>query len=509
MMKLRALPLALAAVAAAIPRMAAAQGELQVSSGASLGANPPAFAAIREADLRRDLAAMAADSFRGREAGTLDELRASMWLAERARAAGLQPAGDDGTFFQFWPMRRVRVASSSRVELGGRTLALWRQATLVQPTDASVDAPVVWVGTADSAALAAMDLRGRAVAAMLTPPRAVPPREISLWAWRYTRAALRDRADAIQARGAAAVLLVSDSVADAQFDVLSAYMDRGTYGIDSAGVEAPRPSRAPVVWLRAAMAEALRQPGQRLVARISSESFVYPSVNVVAMVPGSDRALRGEYVVFSGHQDHDGVRAPVAGDSIWNGADDNASVSVALLAIGRAFARQPGRRTALFVWHGAEERGLLGSRWFVAHPTVPRGALVAVLNGDMIGRNRPDSAALLGAVPPHRNSARLVQMALEANRRFTRFGLDTTWDAPTHPEFWYFRSDHLPYARAGVPAIFFTTLLHPDYHTPRDEAERIDYVKLARMTRWMYATGWMVAQTSERPRADPGFRLER
>jgi Zn-dependent M28 family amino/carboxypeptidase len=90
-----------------------------------------------------------------------------------------------------------------------------------------------------------------------------------------------------------------------------------------------------------------------------------------------------------------------ARDSIYNGADDNASVSVAMLAIGRAFARSPGRRSALFVWHGAEERGLLGSRWHAWHPTVPRDQIVAVLNADMIGGNHPDTAGLLGVQPPH------------------------------------------------------------------------------------------------------------
>jgi Zn-dependent M28 family amino/carboxypeptidase len=240
-----------------------------------------------------------------------------------------------------------------------------------------------------------------------------------------------------------------------------------------------------------------------------AESFVYPSVNVVAAVPGRDSAVRGGYVLFSGHQDHDGVRFAMNGDSIWNGADDNATVSVALLAIGRAFARAPGRRSALFVWHGAEERGLLGSRWYVAHPTVPRDSIVAVLNGDMIGRNAPDSAALLGVQPPHRNSPALVAAAYAANARTARFAIDTTWDRVSHPEGWYFRSDHLPYARAGIPAIFFTTLLHADYHTPRDEASRIDVAKLARMAQWMYATGWSVANAAQRPAVEPGFRLER
>jgi Zn-dependent M28 family amino/carboxypeptidase len=87
--------------------------------------------------------------------------------------------------------------------------------------------------------------------------------------------------------------------------------------------------------------------------------------------------------------------------------------------------------------------------------------------------------------------------------------IDTSWDDPRHPEGWYFRSDHLPYARAGIPALFFTTLLHPDYHTPEDEPERIDLDKLLRMTRWMHATGRAVAEAPERPGVDPGFRLER
>jgi Zn-dependent M28 family amino/carboxypeptidase len=224
-------------------------------------------------------------------------------------------------------------------------------------------------------------------------------------------------------------------------------------------------------------------------------------------VPGTDPALRGEYVLFSSHQDHDGVRYSVAGDSIWNGADDNASTSVALLAIARAWVKQPSKRSALFIFHGAEERGLLGSRYHVAHPVVPLDSIVAVLNGDMIGRNDPDTAALLGSQPPHRNSAALVEMAIEANQATSKFVIDSSWDRPSHPEGWYFRSDHVPYAERGVPALFFSTNLHSDYHTPRDEPERIDYEKLTRMTRWMYMTGWIAANAAERPAVDSGFVL--
>jgi Zn-dependent M28 family amino/carboxypeptidase len=199
----------------------------------------------------------------------------------------------------------------------------------------------------------------------------------------------------------------------------------------------------------------------------------------------------------------------VSGDSIWNGADDNATTAVALLAIGRAMSARPGRRSALFVWHGSEERGLMGSRWYVKHPTVPLKSIVAVLNGDMIGRNDPTAAALLGALPPHRNSPELVQIALDANQAVSRFVVDSSWDDPQHREGWYYRSDHLPYARAGVTALFFTTLLHADYHTPFDNPDRIDIAKLAKMTRWMYATGRAVAEADKAPVVDPAFKLER
>jgi Zn-dependent M28 family amino/carboxypeptidase len=265
----------------------------------------------------------------------------------------------------------------------------------------------------------------------------------------------------------------------------------------------------PTIWLRAGALAALEAPGARLAATLVFERFEYPSVNVVARVRGTDPAVAGQYVLFSAHQDHDGVKEPVAGDSIWNGADDNGSVSVGILAIGRAFVRRPARRSALFVWHGAEEKGLIGSRFHARHPVVPRDSIVAVLNADMIGANAPDTAALLGAQPPHLNSRELADLGLRANDLVTRFVIDSSWDRPSHPEGWYFRSDHVPYAQVGIPALYFSSLPHPRYHTPKDDPEHIDYGKLARMSRWMYTTGWLVANARERVRRLPGAKPER
>ncbi len=466
----------------------------------------PGLSAIRDADLRSDLFAMAGEGMRGREAGTADELRASGWLAEKAREAGLEPAGEDGTYFQWFPLRRIRQSATSRITVGGQSLVLWRDAAVMSTTNTSVSGAILWLGSAYDTT--AIDVRGRIVAMRGTAGRDSPPLESALAARRFGPRAVSQLSQPLLRRGATAVIVVADRELDRYFDLVATNNMRGSYAIED-GSEPRIPSGAPVFLLRSSFEPLVANGPAIMDARLTIDRFEYPSVNVIARVPGTDPALRGQVVIFSGHQDHDGVRAVIAGDSSWSGADDNATVSVALLAIARAYRQQPGRRTALFIWHGAEEKGLFGSRWHVEHPVVPRDSIVAVLNGDMIGRNHPDTAALLGSIPPHRNSTDLVAMAHEANRRVSAFVIDSTWDRTTHPEGWYFRSDHLPYARANIPAVFFTTLLHADYHTPFDNPERIDIAKLGRMTKWMYATGWLASNSPARPRMDPGFKLER
>ncbi len=500
----------LAALAAslAIAAPLAAQGTHPITP-------PAAMSAIRQQDLRRDLFTLAGDAMRGREAGTLDEMRASMRLADQMRQIGLVPRGQDGTFFQWWNMQRTRVSpGGTSVSIGGRPYALWTEVIPLSNSAASASAPTVFVTDLRDST---RDLGGKvAVAELTAPPAAAVRTTTNTYQYNYARAAIAQATRALTRRGAAGVILVAEPVTDSVFNDLAIVQARGIYDVVggvprfSRNPNAARPAPTttpPVVLVRRNTLDALRAGGQTADIRVAVESFESPSVNIIGEVRGTDPKLRNEYVIFSSHQDHDGVRFAVNGDSIWNGADDNASTSVALLAIARAWVKHPGKRSALFIFHGAEERGLLGSRYFVAHPVVPLDSIVAVLNGDMIGRNNPDTAALLGSQPPHRNSSALVQMALDANRAVSRFVIDSTWDRPTHPEGWYFRSDHVPYAERGVPSLFFTTNLHPDYHTPRDEPQRIDYAKLTRMTQWMYLTGWIAANAATPPARDAGFVL--
>lgn len=465
---------------------------------------------ITQADLKADLFTLAGDAMRGREGGTIDELTASMWIAERCRAIGLQPAGDNGTYFQFFPLERYRVSASSQVTFAGKVLRMGTDVVTDNIVQAAVDAPIVM---ASEDAVESADITGKALVFHYVKP-AVPaplPSQSSPNLASGLRVWLRGIQQKVQARNPAAlVAIVPDEERD-QWDRTAYTFPRGTYGLDPDGTAPPRvPARGlPLLYVRESALSVPLIPNARLNASIFTDSFQFPSVNIIAKVPGHDGRFANEYVIYSAHQDHDGVRYPVNGDNIWNGADDNASTAVALLAIGRAVAAAPGRRTSLFIWHGSEERGLMGSRWYVKHPTVPLQSIAAVLNGDMIGRNDPDSAALLGAAGPHRNSPELVDIALKANAAVTKFKIDSSWDDPQHREGWYYRSDHLSYARAGVPSIFFTTLLHADYHTPADNPDRIDFAKLTKMARWMYATGRAVADADKMPAVDPNFKLER
>lgn len=476
---------------------------LLLANTASFAQQKNGLAAIKESDLKRDLYALADDHFRGREAGTLDELKAAAWLADQARAANLKPAGDDGTYFQFYSMWRNRISPNSTISIGNRSLQLWKEAAIIQTAPAKVDADLVYIKDTDNNKT---DVKGKAVGLIVSfngdhdPYMKVNPR-------RYIIQLIKAKSAALIAQGAAAVFVVSDhTVEESFFPRYAINLSRGLYDIEG-GANASVTTKVPVIWLPEAFSDLVQQTGQRVHIDLTTERFEYPSVNVVAKAEGIDPKFKNEYVLYSGHTDHDGIRYKMAGDSIYNGADDNASVCVAMLAIGRAFKAKPAKRSILLVWHGAEERGLLGAYWYSKHPTVPKESIVAVLNGDMIGNNHPDSAALLGANPAHRNSPELVNAALTANNEGPKFKLDKAWDDPNHREGFYLRSDHIPYVKMGYPAIFFTTLTHPDYHTPRDKANTINYPKLKKMTDWMYMTGWKVAETPKKPALDPNFRL--
>ena len=234
--------------------------------------------------------------------------------------------------------------------------------------------------------------------------------------------------------------------------------------------------------------------GRRLTAQVHVSREQITGYNVVGMVRGATHP--GSYVAYGAHLDHVGIGEVVNGDSIYNGADDDGSGSMAVLALARAYAQGPrAGRSVLFVWHAGEEKGLLGSEWFTAHPTVPLDSIAAQLNADMIGRNHADSLYIVGPAAAPKGQSRLLGDVVDSvNSTATRpFIFNREWDSPIHPEQIYFRSDHYMYARKGVPIVFFTTGLHADYHKPSDDVAKIDFEKMVRVAELMRRAGWAVA----------------
>ncbi|MDZ7630320.1 MAG: M28 family peptidase [Gemmatimonadaceae bacterium] len=328
-------------------------------------------------------------------------MRASMWVAEQLRTIGVKPAGQDGSYFQWWNMLVTRVSTvSSSATIAGTPLTMWKDIVPLGQNIADAVGPTVWVGDGSDSTI---DVRGKiAVILMNTPPASSVRTTTNSPEVRYTQAAIAATTRRLQGRGAAAIVIIADSIGDLALEPLGIIRQRGTMDVIGganrfAGQQQPAPATAPrprVVptpsfLVPGRMAPMLRNTSVPAELHVAMERFETPSCNIVGIIPGTDPTLRNEYVLYSSHQDHDGVRYIIGRDSVWAGADDNGSVSVAILASARAFMRQPAKRSILIVFHGAEEKGLLGSRYHAAHPVVPLQQIVAVLNGDMIGRNHP------------------------------------------------------------------------------------------------------------------------
>ena len=273
--------------------------------------------------------------------------------------------------------------------------------------------------------------------------------------------------------------------------------------------------------------------------------------NVVGVIPGTDPRLRDTYVMFGAHYDHIGYQqtlgaggargaggaggagaagaggagaggapqpaaggcvgqsrdTPKPGDIINNGADDDGSGTVSIMAIAKAFATGPKpKRSLLFVWHAGEEAGLLGSRYMADYPEVPLDKVAAQLNIDMVGRNRcddPKESNTVYVVGSDRISTELHNMNEESNGSLEKpMKLDYEMNDPADPESIYTRSDHYSYASKGIPIIFYTTGLHRDYHYLTDEVSKIEFPKMAHIAQLVYSTGMKIANMDHFPVRD-------
>ncbi len=480
---------------------------------------------LSESALRARLFAFANDSMRGRRAGTPDNDRATDYIAAQFRAIGLEPAGENGTFFQNVPLREQMIPDSTvNISIGGRGL---RQMVDYLPRDNGQEAhkldgaQAIFGGfLGDTATLLA---GGAAVGKVVV--LALKPGQF---------AAVKSELEKRFAQSAA--------IAVANFDLLP-YGVRQTFA--SPSVTRPAPGLPAYFHISVALLTEIfgatpaelkvGASGATLHGGIKFDLTTIQSRNVVAILRGSDAALRHQFVAIGSHNDHEGTGPPVdadslrafnlevrrlhvAGgnepsaaarnairvdmdsirrlhpkprlDSVFNGADDDGSGTVAMIEIARALAASPNkpRRSILFVSHTAEEDGLVGSAYFTDHATVARDSIVAHINLDMIGRGSageesgggPDYLQVVGARRLSTQLGDLVESVSTEKQYGWKF--DYTVDAPGHRDQLYCRSDHFSYARFGIPVVFISTGNHADYHEVTDEPERLNYAKLAKVS---------------------------
>ncbi|MBC7910573.1 MAG: M20/M25/M40 family metallo-hydrolase, partial [Pyrinomonadaceae bacterium] len=274
---------------------------------------------------------------------------------------------------------------------------------------------------------------------------------------------------------------------------------------------------------------------KKATVKISTSVEKLSTQNVVGVLEGKDSVLKNEYVAIGAHYDHvgtgkpsnsEGMFAPGKGkdenDAIWNGADDDGSGTVAVLAMAEVFASNPRpKRSILFVWHAGEEKGLWGARYFTETPSASINIkqIVAQLNLDMIGRARaagdtnPANKELAATdeiyvIGSKMMSTELGELSERVNRGYLNLKFNYRYDAPDDPNQFFFRSDHFHYAQRGIPIIFYTDGEHEDYHRPSDSPDRIDYDQMLRVTRTIFMTATELADIKTRPRVDKKLPFE-
>lgn len=497
-----------------------------------------------------DVRALADDRMQGRETGTPGHDLAVEHVAERFAEAGLEPGGDDGSWFQRVPLLRASIGPEGarlEVRLGDDTAALRFEEQFVPMANfdrarAEVDAPAVFVGQAVHAPelghddFAGLDLRGKVAVLFGGAPDAFDDTR------RAFHGSIAEKLRAVEERGAVGAVIAGTAADEVRMPWArsAAGWDRPTMrlrGADGRAVDAT-PGLLVVARVSTAAADTLFAGGERSAAQLAAaarsgdkvgldlpvrvsmavNTRVEPleSRNVVGLLGGSDPELAGEYVVHTAHLDHVGLGLAVEGDEIYNGALDNA-LGVAIMteaARELATAGQPPRRPQFFVAVTAEEQGLLGSRWFARQPPIERGRLVANINLDM-----PVLMAPSRDVVPIGVEHSSLEGVVEAAAR--ELGIKVSPD-PFPEEATFVRSDQFSFVREGIPAVYLdggvepvdaerdpkvsaTWFMRNCYHRPCDQADLpIHYDDAARLARLSARIALGIAAADAAPAWNPG-----
>jgi len=517
---------------------------------------------ITAEQLKQFLTFIASDELEGRDTPSRGLDIAAKFIAFNLSRWGFKPAGDNGTYFQQIGLRRGQIdKDQTKVEFGGQSYKAIDD-FLPRPLLGKASGQLVYVGhgivvkSKNINAYEGIDVKDKIIVASPGAfPKGVQPTDLrgkpgEDFDTLYTYAGKHG------AKGIVMVPLPAQLTRWDQIGRMSLGGGRVTIDSPQGGDEGLPEIVASAKLLNAIFqgeqidgAEVLRQVAageftnsfalksdKQLTIEVKGSAESLPTQNVVAIWEGSDPALKEEYLAVGAHYDHVGVRPESDGgktdgwsryknflssagrlggsDKLWNGADDDGSGTTAVLAIAEALAKGPRpKRSLLLVWHAGEEKGLWGSDYVTDHPPVPLKQIIAQLNIDMIGRSKkagdtnsrnanltgPDEIYVIGS---KMMSSYLSEVSEQVNNSYLKLKFNYKYDAPNDPERLFYRSDHFNYAKKGIPIIFYFDGVHEDYHQAADHPDKIDYEKMEKVTRTVFATMWKLANSQARPKVD-------
>jgi len=499
---------------------------------------PTPLESIHADELREKVRYLASDDFMGRGNGTPELDRAADYIAGVFAESGLAPGGDNG-FFQEFRVDRLSIGEGNRLEVAARGVSFEVGRDFIPlpgTVDGDVAGPLVFAGYGMRAPgagyddLEDIDLSGRIAVVLEGYPRPGDPASPFNALTSENPSDIARKAENAEAAGALALVVVQGPLGGGATSIgyYAGAMQSGMSPRRSVMDLAPGVGNARIPVVVVSRSAALRlvpslESLQRAIdssfrtvsAEVASQAALtvrldrdpYTARNVVGIIEGSDPELRRQAIVVGAHYDHDGTD----GGRIWNGADDNASGTSALLELAEAFAldRPPARTVILSAW-AAEEKGMLGSRNYVREPPIPIGDTVAMFQIDMIGRNEehpanPREGFLLERAADNENALNLIGSVFSADLREVvedmnaGVGLDLRFRYDYGAENLIRRSDHWTFLSRGVPSLFFFGGLHPDYHTPDDTADKINYPKIEKVARLVYLALHEIGNAPERP----------
>ena len=475
---------------------------------------------ITEAELKEHLYIYASDEFEGRDTGEPGQKKAVEYIRAEYIKMGIPAAKPNGDYFQDVPLTISKLPTGT-ITLNGKEYTNGEGLLTFSTATGNYD-NIVYVNNGieegNYSDYAGMDVRGKIVLMKAGEP--VNPngtyvlsgkKEKSVWS--YMSESLGKRMELAQSKGALGVL----------------YFDRDNYdrfknrfifmqGNDSGrmGLTAEKSEDFFSFFIDSSIADQIlpniysenksKTVSTDLVLNIKSDDEEVRSENVVAILRGSEKP--NEYVVISSHLDHVGVNKE---GEIYNGADDDGSGTVGMLEIAQAFkaaadAGHGPKRSIVFLHVTAEEKGLLGSKYYTDHdPIFPLSETVANLNIDMIGRIDPERKGhrnYIYLIGSDKLSTELHNISEEVNRKYMNIELDYTFNDENDPNRFYYRSDHYNFAKNNIPIIFYFNGTHADYHQPGDTPDKINYDLLENRSRLVFLTAWELANRDGRIQVD-------